>query len=142
MGTREIIAELNEALTQAYTDYIRYKTQAVVISGLDVAHVATKLDAMAENEEQHTTQLRERLLALGAVPTTNIGQSDVYTDVTKALEVNTEVERKAIQRLLSLWRTIPAHEVLLGETIEHVIQDKERHVETLETLRGRKFLER
>jgi len=138
MDREKIINALNRALAQEHACFIRYKTHAAVISGPYAKPIREQLDEIAEDEERHARDLRDRITGLGGTPTMSVEAADLIpaTTLDEILRVNLEEERKAIALYQEILDMIPREHRLLYETIEHILEDEHEHVEELQRLQG------
>jgi bacterioferritin len=138
MDREKIINALNRALAQEHACFIRYKTHAAVISGPYAKPIREQLDEIAEDEEHHARDLRDRITGLGGTPTMSVEAADLIpaTTLDEILRVNLEEERKAIALYQEILDMIPREHRLLYETIEHILEDEHEHVEELQRLQG------
>ncbi|HEY7221656.1 MAG TPA: ferritin-like domain-containing protein [Candidatus Binatia bacterium] len=137
MDKEKIINALNEALAQEHGCYVRYKTHAAVISGPYAEAVSNRLKEIAADESDHAEKLRDRINALGAVPTMETAKEELIdaTNLKQILAVNLKEEAKAIDRYKSILKMIDRQEdVLLYEVIEDIIEDEQEHREELSRL--------
>lgn len=135
---QKLVAALNEALSQEYACFVRYKTHAAVLQGVQGVLVAKQLDEIAEDEEQHAATLRERIVALGGVPTQDVAKAHLRAarTVEEALRVNIQEEKGAIALYAQIFRGLDHGNILLYESIEHILEDEQEHLEELERLQG------
>ena len=133
---KEIIELLNELLAQEHACFIRYSTHAKVLQGTTARSIEAVLHEIAEEEEKHANDLRDRILALGGEPTLSIEQQDLIyaTQLKEILKININEERKAISAYTRLLQKIEPSNVILYETIEHILKDEQHHLEELERL--------
>lgn len=138
MEDTNLIDKLNTALSQEHACYIRYKTHAATVSGPYADSVSERLKEIAQDEAGHADNLRDRIAALGGTPTMSVHTDDLIPASTlkEIIEVNVEEERKAIALYTEIINAIhPRKQILLYETIEHIIRDEQEHLEELERLR-------
>ena len=137
MDKKKIIHMLNGALAQEHACQIRYLTHAAVITGPYAEVVAGRLKEIAEDEEKHASQLRDRITALGGAPTMEVAREDLLpaTTLKQILDINIEEEEKAIALYKSVLREVQEEGDILFETIEEILQDEQEHREELERLR-------
>lgn len=137
MDREKILQALNKALAQEHACFIRYKTHAAVITGPYAKPIREQLDEIAEDEESHARDLCDRITGLGGTPTMEVATEDLIpaTTLEEILRVNIEEEKKAIALYQELLDMIPREQRLLYETIEHILQDEQEHLEELERLR-------
>ena len=132
MDRKKVVKLLNQALTLELATYIRYSTQAAVLTGPYAVTIGDKLKQMAEEELRHADLLRDRLVALGERPTTEVADVDVGNKLKKMLEININVERKAVEIYKLLMRLVPKDEsIVLYETVEDILCEEEKDLEEL-----------
>ena len=135
MDRKKVVKLLNQALTLELATYIRYSTQAAVLTGPYAVTIGDKLKQMAEEELRHADLLRDRLVALGERPTTEVADVDVGNKLKKMLEININVERKAVEIYKLLMRLVPKDEsIVLYETVEDILCEEEKDLEELDRL--------
>lgn len=139
MEKERILEMLNNALAQEHACFIRYKTHAAVITGPYAGPISERLNEIAEDEESHAAQLRDRITGLGGSPTMSVRVDDLIpaTTLEEMIRVNLEEERKAIALYQGILDMIPKEQRLLYETIEHILENEQEHQEELERLRER-----
>ncbi len=138
MDREKILTALNKALAQEQACFIRYKTHAAVITGPYAKPVSEQLDEIAEDEESHARDLRDRITGLGGTPTMEVATADLIpaTTLEEILRVNIEEEKKAIALYQEILDMIPREQRLLYETIEHILEDEQEHLEELQRLQS------
>ncbi|MCZ6904617.1 MAG: ferritin-like domain-containing protein [Acidobacteria bacterium] len=135
MDRKKVVKLLNQALTLELATYIRYSTQAAVLTGPYSVTIGDKLKQMAAEELRHADLLRDRLVALGERPTTEVADVDVGNKLKKMLEININVERKAVEIYKLLMRLVPKDEsIVLYETVEDILCEEEKDLEDLDRL--------
>jgi bacterioferritin len=134
MNTKEIISLLNEALAQEHACIIRYLTHAAVVKGVFHEPVKARLTEIATDEQTHAGLLRDRVVGLGGIPTTDVREIKMATDIPKILAINIEEEKSAITMYQNIHAKIPDNEVLLRETVEQLIRDEQEHLQELTQL--------
>ncbi|MBI2884551.1 MAG: hypothetical protein HYY15_00045 [Candidatus Omnitrophica bacterium] len=133
----KIIKLMNDGLEMEYASYIQYLTQAAITSGPYAEGLMARFAEIASDEAEHATLLRQRIVALGGVPTTKVGEIQIHKDSLQAVKINLKYERDTVTFYRKLLNLIPHDEVILYEAIEHVLQDSQEHVEELERLVGK-----
>ena len=133
----KLIKLMNEGLEMEYASYIQYVTQAAITIGPYAEGLIARFEEIASDEAEHAKILRQRIAALGGVPTTTVGEIQVHKDSMQALKINLKYERDTVEFYRKLLNLIPHDEVILYEAIEHVLQDSQEHVEELERLAGK-----
>ena len=135
MDKKKVVKLLNQVLTLELATYIRYSTQAAVLTGPYAVTIGDKLKQMAAEELRHADLLRDRLVALGERPTTEVADVDVGNKLKKMLEININVERKAVEIYKLLMRLVPKEEsIVLYETVEDILCEEEKDLEELDRL--------
>ena len=135
---KQIINELNKALEIEHSAIIMYLHHAEFVTGLNAEPIIERLKEIASDEEKHRDMIRERIVVLGGIPSTNlsdlkISQSD---DIKEMLEEELKEELIAVklyQNILELVKQLKDNETLY-HAIYHLIQDEQEHVEELKRL--------
>ncbi len=133
----KIIELMNEGLEMEYASYIQYVTQAAITTGPYADGLIARFEEIAGDESEHAKILRSRIVALGGIPTTKVGEIQVHKDSLQAVKINLKYERDTVEFYRKILNLIPHDEVILYEAIEHVLQDSQEHVEELERLVGK-----
>ena len=133
----KIIQLMNEGLEMEYASYIQYVTQAAITTGPYAEGLMARFEEIASDEAEHAKILRGRIAALGGTPTTKVGEIQVHKDSLQAVKINLKYEKETVEFYRKLINLIPHDEVILYESIEHVLQDSQEHVEELERLVGK-----
>ncbi len=132
--TKKILALLNEGLEMEYASHIQYVTQAAVTRGPYAEALISRFEEIAGDEAEHAKIIRQRIVALGGVPTTNVGEIQIHKDSLKAVQINLKYERDTVEFYRKLLNLLPPDEPILYEAIEHILEDSQEHVEELERL--------
>ena len=133
----KIIKLMNEGLEMEYASYIQYVTQAAITTGPYAEGLIARFEEIASDEAGHAKILRSRIAALGGTPTIKVGQIQVHKDSLQAVKINLKYEVDTVTFYRKLLNLIPHDEVILYESIEHIVQDSQEHVEELERLAGK-----
>ncbi len=136
MDSKEMIGLLNEALAQEHACIIRYLTHAAVVKGVFHEPVKARLTEIATDEQGHAGLLRDRIVGLGGIPTTEVREIKMATAIPKIITINMEEEKAAIAMYQSIQAKVPDSEVLLRETVEQLIRDEQEHLQELTQLTG------
>lgn len=131
-----IIDGLNKMLEQEHACAIRYATHAAVVSGPYSEAVMARLKEISGDEVMHAEKLRDRILALGGVPSMQVSTKDLIAadNLDEILEINIAEEKDAISSYIKLLKNIPLENVILYQTIQEIIRDEQEHLEELEAL--------
>ena len=134
LDTKKLLALLNDGLEMEYASYIQYVTQAALTTGPYAEPLIARFEEIASDEAEHAKILRQRIVALGGVPTTKVGDIQIHKDSLQAIKINLKYERDTVKFYQSLLNQIPHDEVILYEAVEHVLEDSQEHVEELQRL--------
>lgn len=134
MDTKRTLAELNRLLSLEYAAYISYQTAASLVEGDHAPYWCGLLEKMSADELEHAKELRDRIVALGGIPTLEPAAAFADRDPKRFLAKALELERDAQKSYLALFKKIPLEHLVLRETIEHIAKDEQRAVEELERL--------
>jgi len=139
MDKKKMVEMLNKALTMEHACYLRYMTHAAVLTGPYAEPIAARLKEIGQDEAAHAGKLRDRIVALGGMPTLEVEKAEgmMATELQKILEVNIKEEENAIRMYQGILKEIPHdQETLLYEIVEHILTDEMEHLEELTRLRG------
>lgn len=134
MDKAKIIADLNHLLSIEYAAYIGYVTTASMLVGDHAPYWGKIFTDMSGDELMHAGELRNRVVALGGVPTTRVADVPVDQDPKRFLEKMLALEQDAHKRYLKLYKEVPLEHLLLREMAEHIAKDEERDIEEIERL--------
>ena len=137
VDTKKIIAMLNKGLEMEYASYIQYVTQASITKGPYAEALIARFEEIATDEAEHAKIIRQRIVAMGGVPTTKVGEIQVHADSLKAVQINLKYEKDTVEFYRKIFNQIPPDDPILYEAIEHILQDSQEHVEELERLAGK-----
>jgi bacterioferritin len=127
-ASNDLLAALNDALSEELASTIQYVWQHVTARGLESAAIAGVLRGLSMVEMDHAYKVAERIDLLGGVPTTAVGPVRVDGDLRQMLEGDLKAEQDAVEmyrELVKLVRkeddpvTVRLVEEILGETEEH-----------------------
>ena len=133
MDRKKVVKLLNQALAMEHATVIRLSTQAALLTGPYAIVIGDKLKAFATEEARHADELRDRLVALGEKPTTDVGDIDVGNKLKKMLAINIDEEKAAINVYQQIMRVLPKEEnLILYETVEDLLRDEQKDLEDME----------
>jgi len=133
----KLITALNKILSQEHACAIRYATHAAVVTGPYADTVQARLKEISTDEVSHAEKLRDRILALGGMPTLKVSEEDLKPANTlkEILSINIEEEKSAIQHYTEILNSIPPSNAILFQTIQSILSDEQEHLEELESLK-------
>jgi bacterioferritin len=130
----ELISVLNEAVALEYTAAIQYNQHSMLLTGRDRLLYEDLFKDSSCESLGHAKLWGERIVYLGGIPKAEIGTIHQSTNVTEMLEMDLEVEKKAVE-IYSRARRICKHEAT-GYMLENHILDEDKDVEELQKLLG------
>lgn len=137
VDAKKLIELLNEGLEMEYASYIQYLTQSAITKGPYAEALIARFEEIASDEAEHAKIIRQRIVALGGVPTTKVGEIQVHPDSMQAVKINLKYEKDTVEFYRKIFNQIPPDDPILYEAIEHILEDSQEHVEELERLAGK-----
>lgn len=131
----ELIKVLNEAVSLEYTAAIQYNQHSMLLTGRDKLLFEDLFKDSSKESLGHAKMWGDRIVYLGGIPKAEIGAIRQSTDVNEMLEMDLEVEKRAVE-LYSRARSICKHEAT-GYMLENHILDEDKDVEELQKLLGK-----
>ena len=135
MAHDDLIHVLNEAVSLEYTAAIQYNQHSMLLTGRDRRLFEDLFKEHSRESLNHAKMWGDRIVYLGGVPKAEIGAIRQSTDLTEMLEMDLEIEQKAVE-LYSRARAICKHEPT-GYMLENHILDEDKDVEELQKLLGK-----
>lgn len=133
MDKEQVIADLNELLTLEYTAVLQYTYEGFVIAGLDRPRFVAMFQGEANESLMHARMVGEKIVALGGIPTTEIGAIDTTTDLMTMLRNNLALESKAVE-LYSRALEHAQDDIALRVMLENQVQIEKASVEELQRI--------
>jgi bacterioferritin len=99
MADQEILDGLNEIMSMEYTSMIQLMQHTFLMQGADRYTFADLLRDHAKDTLSHARELGDKIVALGGVPSTQIGEIRLSTDTTEMLNQDLEQHRTAIAKI-------------------------------------------
>jgi bacterioferritin len=99
MVDREILDGLNEMMSTEYTSMIQLMQHSFLMQGADRYTFADLLRDHAKDTLSHARELGDKIVALGGVPSTQIGEIRLSTDTSEMLRQDLEQHRAAIAKI-------------------------------------------
>jgi bacterioferritin len=133
MNKEQVIAELNAILALEYTAVLQYTHESFLVDGLERPQYLQMFRQEATESLAHAQLVGEKIVALGGVPTTEVGEVAVATDLRDMLENNLKLERAAVEayaRALSM----AGEDISLRMMLENQIAAEHASVEELERI--------
>jgi bacterioferritin len=99
MVDREILDGLNEMMSTEYTSMIQLMQHSFLMQGADRYTFADLLRDHAKDTLSHARELGDKIVALGGVPSTQIGEIRLSTDTSEMLRQDLEQHRAAVAKI-------------------------------------------
>jgi len=99
MVDQEILDGLNEMMSLEYTSMIQLMQHSFLMQGADRYTFADLLRDHAKETLSHARELGDKIVALGGVPSTQIGEIRQSTDTTEMLHQDLDQHRVAIAKV-------------------------------------------
>ena len=131
----KLIDVLNQAVSLEYTAVVQYNQHSMLLTGPDKEVFEELFTKQAEEALTHAKTWGEKIVYLGGVPTLEVGEIHQSTDLTEMLEMDLELETKAVETY-SLAREVCGH-VPTAYLLEDQIIAEQDDVERLVKLLGR-----
>src|SRR5215212_5610410 len=93
----ELIRVLNEALALEYTAVVQYNQNSMLLTGRDKALFEDFFKKNSRESLDHAKMWGDRIVYLGGVPKAELGSIRQSTDTNEMLEMDLEVEQKAVE---------------------------------------------
>lgn len=133
MNKEQVIADLNELLTLEYTAVMQYTYEGLVLSGLERPRFLAMFQGEADESLMHARMVGEKIVALGGIPTTEVGPIDTSTDLMTMLRNNLRLESKAVE-LYSQALEHAQDDIALRVMLENQVQVEKASVEELQRI--------
>src|SRR4051794_13743201 len=93
----ELIGVLNEAVSLEYTAAIQYNQHSMLLTGRDKVLFEEFFKESSRESLSHAKMWGDRIVYLGGVPKAEVGSIRQSTDTNEMLEMDLEVEQKAVE---------------------------------------------
>jgi bacterioferritin len=128
-----VIELLNKALSLEYSAVVQYNQHRFLLTGKDRAVFADFFSDASKEAHQHVTNLGDKIVALGGVPTVEPGVIRQATSLAEMLKQDLELEREALAAYMKAWEAA-ADNRPLKFWLEAIISDEQLHIDQLEKL--------
>ena len=130
---QEIVDGLNELLSIEYTSMIQLMQHSFVIQGIERQAFLDLLRDHAKETVAHAGELGDKVMALGGVPTVQIGTVRQSTDWREMLQQDLEQHREAVAKVDALVaRCDERRYVAVRVLLENMSYEETRFIEDLE----------
>ncbi len=133
MADQEILDGLNDIMSTEYTSMIQLMQHSFLMQGADRYTFAELLRDHAKDTLSHARELGDKIVALGGVPSVQIGEVRQSTDTTEMLQQDLEQHRAAIDRINDMVEKADARKmVALRVLLEEMSKEETDFAEELE----------
>jgi bacterioferritin (cytochrome b1) len=134
MADQSLIDDLNEYLSLEYASVIQLMQHSYVLQGLDREPIAALLRGHATESMGHIGQLGDKIVALGGVPTVEVGPVEQSTDTEEMLRQDRDQHHFAVQKLEALIRKTEPSNVPLRVMLEEMVWEEQTFAEKIDRL--------
>ena len=131
MDTAQVINALNQAVALEHAACIQYKQHALLVRGLWRKAFADYFAAESRSAHEHAQKFGQKIVALGGVPTVEVGLVRQSLDVEEMLRQDLALEREAMEAYLKA-HALTVDDVALQAMLETHIDSEQSQIEELE----------
>lgn len=128
-----IIETLNEAIRIEHALLMQSDHQAMEVRGLWRLQMAPFFTHLAEEAREHARKFGQKIVALGGIPTVEVGPIRLSETVEEMLSDALQLERAALE-VYERALTLAGDDTALRNMLEDHIEGEQRHIEELELL--------
>ena len=134
-GAKDVIAELNRALTNELTAVNQYFLHARMYENWGFEKLGKKTYEESIGEMKHADKLVKRILMLEGLPNLqDLHKLQIGETVPEGLEADLDVERRGRETLIKAIDTCEGKKDYVSRDIlRHILDDTEEHIDYLET---------
>ena len=134
-GAKDVIAELNRALTNELTAVNQYFLHARMYDNWGFEKLGKKTYEESIGEMKHADRLIKRILLLEGLPNLqDLHKLQIGESVPEGLAADLEVERRGRKTLIKAIETCEGEKDYVSRDIlRHILDDTESHIDYLET---------
>jgi bacterioferritin len=141
MADQEILDGLNEIMSTEYTSMIQLMQHSFLMQGADRYTFAEVLRDHAKDTLSHARELGDKIVALGGVPSTQIGEIRLSMDTSEMLQQDLDQHRAAIAKINEMVDKADAKKlVALRVLLEDMSLEETTFMEELERALSQKKL--
>ena len=134
MGRKELVENLNKALSLELAGVIQYSQHSYLVTGTEREVYRDFFREMADEAQKHAHVLGDKVVALGGTPTVEPAMIRQSVELKKMLAQGLELEREAIGAYMAAWSSCDDSDLPQKFWIEGQIAEEQMHIEELEKL--------
>ncbi len=134
MASKQLIDNLNRALSLELTGVIQYTQHSFLVTGAEREVYRKYFRKQGTEAQEHAITLGDKIVALGGVPTVEPSMIRQSTDLTEMLRQDLALEREAMDAYMSAWESCKNSEKPTRFQLEERIASEQLHIEELEKL--------
>lgn len=129
----EIIADLNEIMSTEYTSMIQLMQHSFLMQGADRYTFAKVLRDHAKDTLSHARELGDKIVAMGGIPSVQVGEIQQSADTEEMLRQDLEQHRAAVAKIDATLEKVEARKmVALRVLLENMSLEETQFAEELE----------
>jgi bacterioferritin len=134
-GAKDVVAELNRALTNELTAVNQYFLHARMYDNWGFAKLGKKTYEESIGEMKHADALIKRILLLEGLPNLqDMHKLQIGENVPEGLQADLNVERRGRECLIKGIETCETKKDYVSrDLLRHILEDTEEHIDYLET---------
>ena len=133
MDQKAVIKALNDALALEYAAVVQYAQYSYCVKGFRRLAVAGWFFEQATTSLTHARMMGDKIVALGGIPTTQVGPVREAQDLTSMVKLSLEMERRSVESYQTAL-TLAADDTALRVLLETRIEAEQADVEELEKM--------
>lgn len=134
MGRKELVDNLNKALSLELAGVIQYSQHSYLVTGTDREVFKGFFRDIAEEAQKHAHVLGDKIVALGGVPTVEPAIIRQAVELKTMLAQGLELEREAIAAYMDAWSACDDADLAQKFWLEGQIAEEQMHIEEFEKL--------
>ncbi len=133
IDAKEVINDLNSAYADEWLAHFQYSLFAQIIEGINADTLKKELEQQSLDEMNHAKKIGDRIIQLGAIPTTKIMETSTCgfseppedrSDLRRIVELVIKGERCAIEKYNRLAKKYHMKDLVTHEIFEDLLTDE------------------
>jgi bacterioferritin (cytochrome b1) len=135
MDAKKVNVALNKVIALEHTAALQYKQHALLVNGLWRKAFADFFSAQSKEALEHAEKFGQKVVALGGVPTVELGTVRQSIDLEEMLRQDLALEKDTMQAYLDA-HALTEGDIALRTMLESQIESEQRDIEELEMYLG------